>query len=173
MAVPNTVTKTLRTDKVYEADLSDYAIEAYPEYSPLPDQVQTIRAFDRPVILVDDLLHDGKRLRSLSPLLKETGTQVDLVLVGYLTGMGRDLMEELGYPVESIYYLPNLRMRFVESTLYPFIGGDTVRRRERPTAAIPSAATSPCPAACSPLSTASCPTPPRNLPPLPRMWRGG
>ena len=133
MAVPNTVTKTLRTDKVYEADLSDYAIEAYPEYSPLPDQVRTIRAFDRPVILVDDLLHDGKRLRSLSPLLKETGTQVDLVLVGYLTGMGRDLMEELGYPVESIYYLPNLRMRFVESTLYPFIGGDTVRRRERPT----------------------------------------
>ena len=73
VAVPNTVTKTLRTDKVYEADLSDYAIEAYPEYSPLPDQVRTIRAFDRPVILVDDLLHDGKRLRSLSPLLKETG----------------------------------------------------------------------------------------------------
>lgn len=48
VAVPNTVTKTLRTDKVYEADLSDYAIEAYPEYSPLPDQVRTIRAFDRP-----------------------------------------------------------------------------------------------------------------------------
>ena len=134
VAVPNTVTKTLRTDKVYEADLSDYAIEAYPEYSPLPDQVRTIRAFDRPVILVDDLLHDGKRLRSLSPLLKETGTQVDLVLVGYLTGMGRDLMEELGYPVESIYYLPNLRMRFVESTLYPFIGGNTVRR---PTSPVP------------------------------------
>ena len=132
VAVPNTVTKTLRTDKVYEADLSDYAIEAYPEYSPLPDQVRTIRAFDRPVILVDDLLHDGKRLRSLSPLLKETGTQVDLVLVGYLTGMGRDLMEELGYPVESIYYLPNLRMRFVESTLYPFIGGNTVRRPRSP-----------------------------------------
>ena len=47
VAVPNTVTKTLRTDKVYEADLSDYAIEAYPEYSPLPDQVRTIRAFDQ------------------------------------------------------------------------------------------------------------------------------
>ncbi len=29
-----------------------------------------------------------------------------------------------------MYYLPNLRMRFVESTLYPFIGGDTVRRAE-------------------------------------------
>ena len=131
VAVPNTVTKTLRTDKVYEADLSAYSIEAYPDYSPLPDQVRTIRAFDRPVILVDDMLHDGKRIRRLAPLLEETHTPVDQVLVGYLTGVGRDLMEQLGYPVDGIYYLPNLRMRFVESTLYPFIGGDTVRRTER------------------------------------------
>ena len=131
VVVPNTVTKTLRTDKVYEPDLSAYSIEAYPDYSPLADQVRTIRAFDRPVILVDDMLHDGKRIRCLAPLLEETRTPVDQVLVGYLTGVGRDLMEQLGYPVDGIYYLPNLRMRFVESTLYPFIGGDTVRRTER------------------------------------------
>ena len=131
VAVPNTVTKTLRTDKVYEPDLSASSIEAYPDYSPLADQVRTIRAFDRPVILVDDMLHDGKRIRCLAPLLEETHTPVDQVLVGYLTGVGRDLMEQLGYPVDGIYYLPNLRMRFVESTLYPFIGGDTVRRTER------------------------------------------
>ena len=128
VTVPNTVTKTLRTDKVYEPDLSAYSIEAYPGYSPLPDQVRTIRAFDRPVILVDDMLHDGKRIRRLAPLLEQTHTRVDQVLVGYLTGMGRDLMEQLGYPVDSIYYLPNLRRWFVESTLYPFIGGNTVRR---------------------------------------------
>ena len=131
VVVPNTVTKTLRTDKVYEPDLSAYSIEAYPDYSPLADQVRTIRAFDRPVILVDDMLHDGKRIRRLAPLLEETRTPVDQVLVGYLTGVGRDLMEQLGYPVDGIYFLPNLRMRFVESTLYPFIGGDTVRRTER------------------------------------------
>lgn len=130
VAVPNTVTKTLRTDKVYEPDLSSYSIEAYPDYSPLADQVRTIHAFDRPVILVDDMLHDGKRIRRLAPLLAETNTPVDQVLVGYLTGMGRDLMEQLGYDVDAIYYLPNLRLRFVESTLYPFIGGDTVRRSE-------------------------------------------
>ena len=130
VAVPNTVTKTLRTDKVYEPDLSTYSIEAYPDYSPLPDQVRTIHAFARPVILVDDMLHDGKRIRRLAPLLAETNTPVDQVLVGYLTGMGRDLMEQLGYDVGAIYYLPNLRLRFVESTLYPFIGGDTVRRSE-------------------------------------------
>lgn len=130
VAVPNTATKTLRTDKVYEPDLSTYSIEAYPDYSPLPDQVRTIHAFARPVILVDDMLHDGKRIRRLAPLLAETNTPVDQVLVGYLTGMGRDLMEQLGYDVDAIYYLPNLRLRFVESTLYPFIGGDTVRRSE-------------------------------------------
>ena len=130
VAVPNTVTKTLRTDKVYEPDLSTYSIEAYPDYSPLPDQVRTIHAFARPVILVDDMLHDGKRIRRLAPLFAQTNTPVDQVLVGYLTGMGRDLMEQLGYDVDAIYYLPNLRLRFVESTLYPFIGGDTVRRSE-------------------------------------------
>ena len=130
VAVPNTVTKTLHTDKVYEPDLSAFTVEAYPYYSPLPDQVRTIRAFDRPIILVDDMLHDGKRIRALAPLLSETGAQVRQVLVGYLTGMGRDTMALLGYPVDSIYYLPNLRLRFVESTLYPFIGGDTVRRSE-------------------------------------------
>lgn len=93
--VPNTVTKTLRTDKVYEPDLSSYSIEAYPDYSPLEDQVRTIRAFDRPAILVDDVLHDGKRIRRLAPLLRKTGTRVKKVLVGYLTGTGRDLMESL------------------------------------------------------------------------------
>ena len=58
-------------------------------------------------------------------------SQAGQVLVGYLTGTGRDLMESLGYDAEGVYYLPNLRMRFVESTLYPFIGGDTIRRSER------------------------------------------
>ncbi|MGM9661957.1 MAG: nicotinate-nicotinamide nucleotide adenylyltransferase [Oscillospiraceae bacterium] len=130
VAVPNTVTKTLHTDKVYEPDLSSFRIEAYPGYSPLANQARTIRAFDRPVILVDDLLHDGKRARCVVPLLEREGAEIAQVLVGYLTGMGRDVMTQLGYPVEGIYYLPNLRLRFVESTLYPFIGGDTVRRQE-------------------------------------------
>ena len=130
VAVPNTVTKTLHTDKVYEPDLSSFSIEAYPNYSPLSDQVRTIVAFGRPVILVDDMLHDGKRIRRLAPLLEENQAQVRQVLVGYLTGMGRDTMEALGFPVDGVYYLPNLRSRFVESTLYPFIGGDTVRRSE-------------------------------------------
>lgn len=52
------------------------------------------------------------------------------VVVGVISGYGRDLMETFHLPVESIYSMPNLRQWFVESTLYPFIGGDTVRRRD-------------------------------------------
>ena len=52
--------------------------------------------------------------------------------MGYLTGMGRDIMAQIGHHVDSVYDLPNLRLKFTESTLYPFIGGDTVRRAVGP-----------------------------------------
>lgn len=128
--VPNTVTKTLHTDKVYEPDLESYTIEPFPYYSPLNSQIETIRSFDRPVILVDDLVHKADRLRVLVPKLRETGIPIKKVVVGVLSGYGRDLMQQLKVPVESIYSMPNVRQWFVESTLYPFIGGDTVRREE-------------------------------------------
>jgi len=129
-AVPNTVTKTLHTDKVYEPDLSSFTIESYPGYSTLENQVKVIHAFDRPAILVDDMLNDGKRLKRVIPLMEAEGARVDGVLLGYLTGLGRDTAQEMGCDAECIYYLPNLRFRLVESTLYPFIGGDSVRRED-------------------------------------------
>ena len=128
--VPNTVTKTLHTDKVYEPDLNSFTIEPFPYYSPLKSQIETIKSFDRPVILVDDLVHTANRLQVLVPQLREDGIPIKKVVVGVLSGYGRDLMQCLKVPVESIYSMPNLRQWFVESTLYPFIGGDTVRREE-------------------------------------------
>lgn len=134
--VPNTVTKTLHTDKVYEPDLSRSTIEAFPYYTALQSQLRAIRSFNRPVILVDDLLHDGDRWQALEPLIRQEGVDVRTVLVGLLSGRGRDLMQERHRPVDSVYYLPNLRHWFVESTLYPFIGGDTVRRDRQPVAGL-------------------------------------
>ncbi len=125
-----TVTKTLHTDKVYEPDLNSFTIEPFPYYSPLKSQIETIKSFDRPVILVDDLVHTANRLQVLVPQLREDGIPIKKVVVGVLSGYGRDLMQCLKVPVESIYSMPNLRQWFVESTLYPFIGGDTVRREE-------------------------------------------
>ena len=57
-----------------------------------------------------------------------------IVMVGLLSGHGRDLMNARKIPVDSVYFLPTLRQWFVESTLYPFIGGNTVRR---PTSPVP------------------------------------
>ncbi|MEG2204013.1 MAG: cytidyltransferase-related domain protein, partial [Oscillospiraceae bacterium] len=131
-AVPNTVTKTLHTDKVYEPDLRTSRIEAFPYYSPLETQIRTIKSFARPVILVDDLLHAGDRMLALDPLFRQEKLDVHAVLVGLLSGRGRDLMAIAGRPVDSVYFVSNLRQWFVESTLYPFIGGDTVRRAAMP-----------------------------------------
>ncbi len=130
--LPNTVTKTIHTDKVYEPDLKSKTIEAFPYYPPIPHQIRTIKSFNRPVILVDDVMHPGNRIRILDPLLRQEKIDVRMVLVGVLSGRGKDLMKEQNRPVDGAYYLPTLREWFLESTLYPFIGGDTIRRRHEP-----------------------------------------
>ncbi|MCI6640745.1 MAG: cytidyltransferase-related domain protein [Pygmaiobacter massiliensis] len=129
--VPNTVTKTIHTDKVYDPTITESKIEAFPYYPPLESQIRTIKSFCRPVVLVDDLLHSGDRMRALDPLFCAEGLEIRKVMVGLLSGRGRDLMETAGRSVDCVYFVPNLRGWFVESTLYPFIGGDTVRRSER------------------------------------------
>lgn len=129
-AVPNTVTKTIHTDKVFAPDLRSFSIAPYPGYAPLESQIRTIRSFRRPVVLVDDLLHSGNRIKVLDPLFRQEGLDIDRVLVGLLSGRGRDLMTAKGRSVDSVYFVPNLRAWFVESTMYPFIGGDTVSGAE-------------------------------------------
>lgn len=130
--VPNTVTKTIHTDRVYSPDLKESTMEAFPYYAPIPCQIRTIKSFNRPVILVDDLMHPGFRLKSLNPILDQEEVSVRMVLVGVLSGYGRDLMSAWDRPVDCVYFLPTLRQWFVEATLFPFIGGNTVRRPNSP-----------------------------------------
>ncbi len=125
-AIPNTVTKTIHTDKVFAADRRTQWIEAFPGYAPLADQMRVVHSFRRPVILVDDQLHTGRRIGVLDPLAKAQQVEIKEVLVGILSGQGRDLAQQLGRDVDYVYFVPNLRAWYVESTLYPFIGGDTV-----------------------------------------------
>lgn len=130
MVVPNTVTKTLHSEKVYDGDIKTFTIQNFPFYSPLENQVRTIKSFNRPVILVDDLLHKGHRIRGLEPILRQEEVEIDRMVVGILSARGRDLMAVRNCPVESAYFLPRLKGWYVESTLYPFIGGDMVARNE-------------------------------------------
>ena len=129
-AIPNTVTKTIHTDKVFAQDLRSFSIEAFPGYPPLESQIRTVKSFRRPIVLVDDLLHSGNRLKTLVPMLQEENVPIDRVLVGLMSGKGRDLMRTKGIQADSVYFVPNMRAWFVESTMYPFIGGDTVGHDE-------------------------------------------
>ena len=126
--VPNTVTKTLHTDKVYEPDLESYTIEPFPYYSPLNSQIETIRSFDRPSVDATACIlrqtvsgysfrSSGRRgFRSKKSLSSSSRLRA-----------GSDAA---GRCRSSIYLVMPMRQWFVESTLYPFIGGDTVRREE-------------------------------------------
>ena len=124
--VPNTVTKTLHVDKTFAPDGSSFSVPAYPGYDTVRNQVRTIKAFRRPVILVDDLLHNGYRLDKLSPVFAAEELEIRTVVVGILSARGRDLMEVQGRQVECEYFIPNLHYWVTESLLYPFLGGDSV-----------------------------------------------
>lgn len=130
VVIPNTVTKTIHTEKRYTAALDSFTIEEYPMYSSIENQIRTIKSFNRPVILVDDILHKGYRLEHMDPIMKANEIDIKRIIVGVLSGRGRDLMALQGREVESAYFIPNLRSWFVESTIYPFIGGDSVDSKE-------------------------------------------
>lgn len=124
MVVPNTVTKSLHTEKVYSPDARTFRITEYPFYSPIEIQVKTIKSFERPVILVDDLLHKGYRIKEVDPILKRYDVNVKKIIVGIMSGRGKDLMEIQGRDYDYAYFIPNLRLWFNENLMYPFLGGD-------------------------------------------------
>lgn len=130
MAVPNTVTKSLQTEKRFETGINRFRITEYPYYSSLVNQIRTIKSFRKPVLLVDDLLHKGYRMRELDPILRQEEIDVRKIIVGILSGRGKDLMTLQGRLVDSVYFIPNLRSWFVESSLYPFLGGDGTHRED-------------------------------------------
>ncbi|GAJ17038.1 unnamed protein product, partial [marine sediment metagenome] len=68
MVVPNTVTKSLHTEKIFASDMRSFEIDAFPNYMSLKNQVKVIHSFDMPVILIDDYLHKGYRIKTIEPL---------------------------------------------------------------------------------------------------------
>ncbi len=136
MTVPNTVTKSLQMEKRFESEANRFRITEYPYYSPLINQIRTIKSFRKPVLLVDDLLHKGYRMRELDPLLRQEEIDVRKTIVGILSGRGKDVMTLQGRQADSVYFIPNLRSWFVESSLYPFLGGDGINRNDHTNAGI-------------------------------------
>ena len=127
--VPNTVTKTLHAEKRFDTDIENFAIVEYPGYSQLHTQARTLRSFRRPLLLVDDFLHKGYRIEKLDRVFREEQLSIDRIIVGVMSGNGKDLMQVQNRDAECEYFVPNLRYWLTESLLYPFIGGDSVGER--------------------------------------------
>ena len=129
--VPNTVTKRLEAEKEFLPNIRGFEIKEYPGYSTLVNQVRTIKSFRRPIILVDDLMHNGYRMERLDPLLRQEEVEVDRLIVGIMSGKGKDHMQMQNRQTECEYFIPSLRYWQTESLLYPFIGGDSVRTNRK------------------------------------------
>lgn len=126
--VPNTVTKSLHTEKYFDRDLKGFTIGESRHYSALDNQARTIRSFDRPVILIDDLLHKGYRMSIIDPILKKHKVDVKEIVVGVMTGNARDSMTVRNRKAECAYFLPTLKLWLNERDCYPFVGGDSIAR---------------------------------------------
>ncbi len=69
--IPNTVTKALHTEKIFYSNMKGFKIGEFPHYLDLNTQVRMLKSFNRPVILVDNLLHKGYRIKALDPIFKK------------------------------------------------------------------------------------------------------
>ena len=118
----------MHTEKFFSPDIKKFHIGEFPYYLNLKHQIKMIKSFNRPVILVDNILHKGYRMKALDPLLKKESVNVQKIIAGILSGRGKDLMDMQNRDVDSVYFIPKLKIWFNENTLYPFIGGDALWR---------------------------------------------
>lgn len=130
--IPNTITKALHTEKFFNPAMKEFNIGQFPYYLDLETQIKMIKSFERPVILVDNILHKGYRMKALDPLFKKEGIKVQKIISGMLSGRGKDLMDMQNREVDYVYFIPRLKIWFNENAMYPFIGGDALWRGSFP-----------------------------------------
>ncbi len=130
--LPNTVTKTLHAEKYFSPDLLSHQIKEYPFYLDIENQIKMLKSFDRPVILVDDLLNKGYRVKALQPYFEKYNVKIQKFIVGIMSGNGKEIAESMDIKVDSAYFIPKIKVWFYESKLYPFIDGDAVWRGSIP-----------------------------------------
>lgn len=138
MILPNTVTKSMHTEKIFNPRLTSFTIANYPNYLSLENQAKVLKSFNRPIILVDDLLHKGHKLNVIEPIIKNNNIKIHKVILGILTGSGQEIGEVKNLDLDAAYFIPNLKLWFKESVQYPFIGGDMVRGEREYDGLIPS-----------------------------------
>ena len=136
--LPGTITKAFHTERYYDELIHEYEVEAYPGYLTIEEQAKVLKAYNKSVILVDDLVDKGNRLDAINYYLKAQSIPIEEVIVGIMSKRGKDLFENQGISLDAAYYFPKIKVWFNESDVYPFIGGDSITRNTIPHAALPS-----------------------------------
>lgn len=130
--LPNCVTKTLHAEKYFSKDLTTHEVLEYPFYLDIENQIKMLKSFNRPVILVDDLLNKGYRIKALKPYFTKHDVPVQKMIVGIMSGHGKAIAESMDLDIDAAYFLPRIKVWFYESKLYPFIDGDAIWRGQIP-----------------------------------------
>lgn len=63
----------------------------------------------------------------LEPLVRGSNIKIEKIIVGILSGRGKEIADMRNLNVSCAYFIPNLKLWFNESAQYPFLGGDMVQ----------------------------------------------
>ena len=124
--IPGLTTMAFNLEKVYMQDLSGFSIQESAGYPKLSVQIRNLRSMGKPFVLVDDFYHDGFRMQEIARSLRAEGIREERLVVGVVSGKGRENAEKHGLMVDAVYEIPNMKAGILESDLIPFYGGDRV-----------------------------------------------
>ena len=124
--IPGMKTVALNLERVYMQDLSSFSIRESAGYPKLSVQIRNLRSMGGPIVLVDDCYHNGFRMQEISRSLKAEGINEERLVVGVISGIGRENTEKNGLKVDAVYDIPGMKACILETDLIPFYCGDRV-----------------------------------------------
>jgi len=126
--VPQMVTKALHTERTIDRKGQKDYFMPYPYYTGVPDQLATMKNFNRSAILADLFSLSGGTLLNVIDIAKDINFPIDKVVVGIITGRAREKLLARGIKTDHLIYLPTLTNWFNLRHFYPYIGGETINQ---------------------------------------------
>lgn len=121
--LPNHPTKALHIDKLYHPKTDDLSVVAQRNHLPIDQQIENLKELGETAVLIDDVLHSGRRINVLGPKLEEYHLPLSKYMVGIATNNGLNHANELGIEVEHTYVFQSISGWYLESELYLLLGG--------------------------------------------------
>lgn len=121
--LPDRPTKELHIDKLYDPDHDDIIVVSQRNHQSIARQVETLRQLGDQAIVIDDVLHSGRRVNSLAPILEQLNFPIEQLMVGIATEDGIKHATANQVRVSHSYGFGAISQWYLESELYLFLGG--------------------------------------------------